>query len=121
LRDFDEHLLFASANERPFGCGTDGGIDFLSSNLHQCRTVYRWEKNSYRVLVVQGFNGYRQNKNSLMSTLPTDQIENRLMVEVHYYTPWNSAVLHKMSRGASVLLLGQDYHSATDTTKMHVG
>ena len=44
-------------------------------------------KNSYRVLVVQGARTDAVLTYDLMNTMPTDNIPNKLMVEVHNYTP----------------------------------
>ena len=72
-------------------------------------------KNSYRVLVVQGPGTDIEKTNKLMSSLPTDKIANRMMVEVHYYTPWNFCGMEKdESWGNMAYYWGKDYHSTTD-------
>jgi hypothetical protein len=44
--------------------------------------------NASRVLIVQGPNTDIDNTDNLFNTMPTDVISDRLMVEVHYYSPW---------------------------------
>jgi hypothetical protein len=75
-------------------------------------------KNSYRVLVIQGPSTDIETTNKLMLTLPTDKISNRLMVEIHYYTPWNFCGLDAdASWGKMFYYWGKDYHSTTDPTR----
>jgi len=53
-----------------------------------------------------------------MTVLPTDTAANRMMVEVHYYTPWNFAGLTKdESWGKMFYYWGSGYHSTTDTER----
>jgi hypothetical protein len=53
-----------------------------------------------------------------MNTLPTDSIANRLMVEVHYYTPWQFCGLTQdESWGKMFYYWGKDFHSTTDATR----
>jgi aryl-phospho-beta-D-glucosidase BglC (GH1 family) len=47
--------------------------------------------NAKRILIVQGPNTDVDMTYDLMNTLPTDATSKRLMVEVHYYSPWNFA------------------------------
>ena len=50
-----------------------------------------------------------------MNTLPADAIANRMMVEIHYYTPWNFCGMSKdESWGNMFYYWGQGYHSITD-------
>jgi endoglucanase len=75
-------------------------------------------RNSYRVLVVQGPSTDIVKTNDLMNTMPTDQIANRLMVEIHYYTPWNFCGLEAdASWGKMFYYWGAGYHSTTDPTR----
>ena len=75
-------------------------------------------KNAYRTLVVQGPTTDIDKTNNLMNTLPTDAVENRMMVEVHYYSPWQFAGLTEdASWGKMAYYWGADYHSSTDTER----
>ena len=48
--------------------------------------------------------------------MPTDSIGNRLIVEVHYYTPYQFCLMTEdASWGSMAYYWGEDYHSSTDT------
>jgi endoglucanase len=51
-------------------------------------------KNLYRYLIVQGFNTNIDHTVNF-AVMPTDVIENRLVMEVHYYDPYNFALNEK--------------------------
>jgi hypothetical protein len=75
-------------------------------------------KNSYRVLVVQGPSTDIEKTNNLMTSLPTDEIANRLIAEIHFYTPVNFCILTKdESWGNMFYYWGKGYHSTTDLTR----
>ena len=53
-----------------------------------------------------------------MSTLPTDPIQNKLMVEIHYYTPYQFALMTQdESWGKMFYYWGNGFHSTTDTQR----
>ncbi|MFV0291105.1 MAG: glycoside hydrolase family 5 protein, partial [Mangrovibacterium sp.] len=92
FRDYDYHLLFAGGNE-PHMDYNAPAEEYLavanSMNQVFVNTVRATGgRNAYRYLISQGYNtniaytvsGY---------VLPTDEAENRQMVEVHYYDPYN--------------------------------
>jgi len=87
MRDFDEHLMFAGANEPPAENAEQMSIltGYYETFIKAVRAT--GGKNSYRVLVVQGPSTDANKTYDLMSTMPTDNIPNKLMVEVHNYTP----------------------------------
>ena len=118
LRGFDEHLLFASANEPAV---EDVAQMAVLTSYHQTfidAVRSTGGKNAYRTLVVQGPTTDIEKTNKLMLTLPTDATANRMMVEVHYYTPWNFAGLTKdESWGKMFYYWGTGYHSTTDTDR----
>ncbi|MDA3880826.1 MAG: cellulase family glycosylhydrolase, partial [Prolixibacteraceae bacterium] len=93
LRDFDEHLLFASANE-PHVENTIQ-MEILRSYHQTFVNAVRATggKNSYRVLVVQGSSTDVEKTNNLMKSIPTDVAEDRLMAEIHYYTPYQFCLM----------------------------
>jgi endoglucanase len=118
LRDFDEHLLFASANEPNVQNATEMSV--LSSYHQTFVDAVRSTggKNSYRVLVVQGPSTDIEKTNTLMTSLPTDEIANRLIAEIHFYTPYQFCLLTKdESWGNMFYYWGSGYHSATDATR----
>lgn len=118
FRDFDEHLLFASANEPNVDDAT--GMAVLMSYHQTFIDAVRSTggKNAYRTLVVQGPSTDIEKTNNLMTTLPTDSVSNRIMVEVHYYTPYQFALMTEDATwGKMFYYWGADFHSSTDTDR----
>ena len=115
LRGFDEHLLFASANEPNAGDATQMAVllSYHQTFIDAVRST--GGKNAYRVLVVQGPNTDIEKTNQLMTTLPTDKVPNKMMAEIHYYTPWNFTGMTKDETwGNMSYYWGKDFHSTTD-------
>ncbi len=87
MRDFDEHLIFAGLNEPP----ADNAAEMTILNSYHETFIKAVRstggRNSFRVLVVQGPNTDPSKTYDLMNTMPVDPVPNRLMVEVHDYTP----------------------------------
>jgi len=118
MRGFDEHLLFASANEPPAADAT--GMSILLSYHQTFINAVRSTggHNSYRTLVIQGPSTDIVKTNSLMNTLPSDPASNRMMVEVHYYTPYNFCLMDgDASWGNMFYYWGSGYHSTTDPSR----
>lgn len=118
LRDFDEHLLFASANEPNVENATQMSVlnSYHQTFIDAVRST--GGKNSYRTLVVQGPSTDIDKTNQLMTTLPTDQVEDRLMVEIHYYTPYQFCLMTEDATwGKMFYYWGEGYHSTTDLTR----
>lgn len=118
FRDFDEHLLLASANEPAVEDAT--GMAVLNSYHQTFIDAVRSTggKNVYRTLIIQGPSTDIGKTNDLMTTLPTDTVDDRMMVEVHYYTPWQFCGLTEdASWGNMFYYWGDGYHSATDTDR----
>jgi aryl-phospho-beta-D-glucosidase BglC (GH1 family) len=115
LRDFDEHLMFASANEPNVDNATKMAVlkSYHQTFIEAVRST--GGRNSYRVLVIQGPSTDIETTNKLMTSLPTDQVPDRMMVEIHYYTPWNFCGLTEdASWGKMFYYWGKDYHSTTN-------
>ncbi len=115
MRDFDEHLMFASANEPP--ADTQEEMDILNSYHETFVKAVRATggRNSYRVLVVQGPNTSADWTYRLMNTLPHDPVPNRMMVEVHEYTPSQFCILDDIvSWGRPVFYWGAGNHSTIE-------
>ena len=115
LRDFDEHLMFASANEPNVDNATQMAVltSYHQTFIDAVRST--GGKNAYRVLVVQGPSTDIEKTNQLMKTLLVDVIANKMMVEVHYYTPWNFCGLAEdASWGKMFYYWGNGYHSVND-------
>jgi hypothetical protein len=118
LRDFDEHLLLASANEPPVDNATKMNIllSYHQTFVNAVRST--GGKNSNRVLVIQGPSTDIDNTSTLMNSLPSDPVANRMMVEVHYYGPFQFAGLTSdVSWGSMFYYWGNGYHSATDVSR----
>ena len=118
LRGFDEHVLFASANEPAV---EDAAQMAVLTSYHQTfidAVRSTGGKNANRVLVIQGPTTDIEKTSKLMLTLPTDKVANKMMVEVHYYTPWNFAGMTKdESWGKMSYYWGTGFHSTTDTER----
>lgn len=115
LRNFDEHLLFASANEPNVDNATQ--MKVLNSYHQTFIDAVRETggKNTYRVLVVQGPNTDIEKTHTLMTDFPKDGTPNKLMAEIHYYTPWNfCGMTQDESWGDMFFYWGNGYHSDTD-------
>jgi len=94
LRDFDEHVLFASANE-PW-CW-DAKIMAILNGYHETfikAVRSTGGRNSNRVLVVQGPSAQSIITSQLMTTMPHDPVPNRMMLEVHFYSPYTFNLGH---------------------------
>jgi endoglucanase len=107
FRDYNDHLLFAGTNE----VMVDGNYGPPTVEYYTVQNGYNQTfvntvrstggRNVYRYLVVQGFNtniDYTVNYFSI----PDDLIKNRLIVEVHYYDPYNFTI----NTGSSVITWG---------------
>ena len=116
LRGFDEHVLFASANEPNVANSTEMAVllSYHQTFIDAVRST--GGKNAYRVLVVQGPSTDIEKTNKLMTQLPTDKVANKMMAEVHYYTPWNFCGMTKDETwGNQFYYWGAGNHSTTDT------
>jgi len=122
MRDFDEHLLFASANE-------PNASDLLTStNLQSFHQVFinavrsTGGKNAYRTLVIQAPSTSLDLANYFTTDglpgMPTDQVANKLIVEFHWYAPSNFCLLTgDASWGKEWRYWGANFHSADDLTR----
>lgn len=94
---YDEHLLFAGLNEPSHGYNNGHFTDDMMRALTHYEQVFidavrsTGGRNSQRVLVIQGpsTNIDETCKPSYAQQLPHDSQPHRLMVEVHFYDPWN--------------------------------
>jgi endoglucanase len=118
FKNYNERLLFASANEPNVSDAT--GMSVLLSYHQTFINAVRATggNNSSRTLIIQGPGTDIEKTNTLMNTMPTDQIANRLMMEVHYYTPWQFCGLTSdESWGSMFYYWGNGYHSTTETSR----
>jgi aryl-phospho-beta-D-glucosidase BglC (GH1 family) len=116
MRDFDEHLMFASTNEPAVSDAQ--GMTILNGYHETFINAVRSTggRNSYRVLVVQAPSTDPNKAITLMNTLPADKIPNKLMVEVHDYTPSVFTILTDgdASWGKMVYYWGAGNHSTIE-------
>ncbi|MEB2776000.1 cellulase family glycosylhydrolase [Algoriphagus sp. D3-2-R+10] len=97
FRDYDDHLLFAGTNE----VMVDGDYGTPKPEYYQVQNSFNQTfvdavrstggRNTYRNLVVQSFNTNIDHGVNFFE-MPDDSIEDRLMVEVHYYDPYEFAL-----------------------------
>ena len=88
FRDYDERLLFAGLNEPNAETqeATDQLVEYEQEFINTVRAT--GGNNAQRVLIVQGPGTNIDHTCNFMTTLPTDPAPQRMMVEVHYYEPW---------------------------------
>lgn len=114
---YGDHLLFASANE-PDAKDATGMAVLLSYHQTFVNAVRSTGgNNTTRSLIIQAPQTNIELSNSLMNKMPVDPTPNRLMVEVHYYTPWQFCIMDKdgtYSWEKMYYYWGKDFHSKTD-------
>ena len=115
MRDFDERLMFASANEP--SVDTAAQMDVLLAYHQTFIDAVRSTggKNAYRILVVQGPSTDTEKTVSFWKTMPTDPAANRLMFEVHFYSPFQFTLLDSdQSWGKMFYYWGKDHLSTIE-------
>jgi len=118
FKDYDEHLLFAGANE-PNVEDASGMAVLMTYHQTFIDTVRAsGGNNGSRVLIVQGPSTDIEKTNNLMNSLPQDTIADRLIVEVHYYTPYQFTLMNEdASWGRMFYYWGKGNHSVMDVTR----
>ncbi|UII23710.1 cellulase family glycosylhydrolase [Fulvivirga ligni] len=109
FRDYDDHLLFAGTNEvheeGNYNAPSEENVEVQNSfNQTFVNTVRATGgRNTYRHLIVQGFN---TNIDHTVSgfVVPEDDTDDRMMVEVHFYDPYQFA----LEENGSTSLWGDD-------------
>ncbi len=97
FRDYDYHLIFAGTNEVMF----EGDYSAPSTEYAEVQNSYNQTfintvrdtggRNAYRYLAVQTFNtNIDHGVNHFVK--PTDTVDNRMLLEVHYYDPYEFAL-----------------------------
>jgi endoglucanase len=115
FKDYDEHLLFAGANEP--NAHDQEGVAILLTYYQTFVNAVRATggNNSSRTLIIQGPETNIEKSNEFLNDLPKDQIADRMMVEVHYYTPYQFCLMNEdASWGKMSYYWGKDYHSKND-------
>lgn len=115
LRDFDERLMFAGSNEPAVETAAQMDVLFHYNQTFIDAVRSTGGRNAYRVLVVQGPSTDMEKSNSLWRMNPNDLVANRLMLEVHFYTPSQFTIITQdQSWGRMFYYWGQAYHSALE-------
>lgn len=111
FRDYDEHLLFAGTNEPNVEDAEQMAVLLNYEQVFIDAVRATGGRNAYRVLIFQGPSTDIDKTHTLMTSLPQDDVEDRLMAEVHYYTPWNFCGLTQdESWGGFYYFWGENYH-----------
>lgn len=117
MRDFDEHLMFASSNEPN---ASDLATSTALKSYHQIfinAVRSTGGKNAYRTLVIQAPSTSVDLANYFFGVpgMPTDAASNKLVMEVHWYSPANFCLLTSdASWGKEWRYWGANYHSTDD-------
>jgi endoglucanase len=118
LRDFDEHVMFASANEPDADTAEEFAVLFSYHQTFVDAVRETGGRNAYRVLVVQGPRTNIDLTSTLWSQMPTDTVPDRQMVEVHFYDPFNFTLMSQDEVwGNQAYYWGAPNHSTTDTIR----
>ncbi|PKQ46629.1 cellulase family glycosylhydrolase [Confluentibacter flavum] len=116
MRDFDERLIFAGTNEPKVENAEQMAIlnGYHETFIKAVRAT--GGRNSYRVLVVQGPITNGELTYNLMNTLPHDPVPNRMMVEIHNYTPATFTIVldGDVSWGNMIYYWGAGNHSTIE-------
>ena len=115
FKKYDEHLLFAGANEP----NTHDSIAMsVLLTYHQTfidAVRATGGNNSSRTLIFQGPSTDIDATYTLMNTMPVDKIADRLMAEIHYYSPYQFCLMEKDATwGKRFFYWGKGNHSTTD-------
>lgn len=120
MRDFDEHLMLASANEPN---ATDLPTATVLENYHQIfinAVRSTGGKNAFRTLVIQAPSTSIDLADyfTVLPGMPVDKVPNKLIVEVHWYLPANFCLLTSdASWGPEWRYWGANYHSTDDLAR----
>lgn len=118
FKDYDEHLLFAGTNEPNAHDSIQMSVlmTYHQSFVDAVRAT--GGNNNSRTLIIQGPATDVDNTYKLMKTMPKDKIADRLMAEVHYYTPYQFCLMENDADwGKKFYYWGKDNHSATDIAR----
>ncbi|GJI87574.1 cellulase family glycosylhydrolase [Duganella hordei] len=121
LRDFDEHVLFASANE-PDAIFPDQ-VRVLDSYHQTFVDAVRSTggRNAYRVVVLQGLRTDIDMTFNDWNGMPSDPVAGRQMMEIHYYPGAFSNLGEDTDWSQMHCYWGDGYHSTTDTYRNSPG
>ena len=104
FNSFDEHLLFAACNEPGMNETSGGGKSWKTDASAQERVI-KYEQtmidavratggnNATRVLIMPGLGVSISDIYDYQTALPTDKVADRMMVEAHFYEPYQFALM----------------------------
>lgn len=121
MRDFDEHVMFASANEP--SADSLAQVPVLDSYHKTFVDAVRSTggRNAYRVLVIQGLATDINLTNDLWRGMPADTVAGRQMMEIHYYPGPFSNQDKDESWSQVFCYWGNGFKSTTDTYRNSPG
>ncbi len=115
LRDFGDRLMFASANEPNVDTKAQMKVLYAYHQAFIDAVRETGGKNAYRVLVVQGPGTDIEKTVKLWKGMPNDTVPDRLMMELHFYTPYNFTLMTEDADwGNQFFYWGDGFHSTTD-------
>jgi len=118
FKDYDEHLLFAGANEPNAHDSIQMSVLLTYHQTFIDAVRATGGNNSSRTLIIQGPSTDVDNTYKLMNTMPVDKIADRIIAEVHYYTPYQFCLMEKDADwGKMFYYWGKDNHSTTDADR----
>lgn len=117
----NEQVLFEALNEETDFSGA-GSIDRAYATLRRVNQLFidtvraTGGNNAKRMLIVTGYSTDIAKTTSEHYRLPTDALPHRLLISVHYYTPWPFAGLTQDASWAKVL---PTWGSPNDIAELH--
>jgi len=118
FKAYDEHLLFAGTNEPNAHDSIQMSVLMTYHQTFVDAVRATGDNNSSRTLIIQGPATDVEDTYKLMKTMPKDKIADRLMAEVHYYTPYQFCLMENDADwGKKFYYWGKDNHSATEITR----
>ncbi len=116
FKDYDRHLLFASANEPGVDQQANLGILMTIHQIFIDTVRATGGNNSSRTLILQGPSTSFEHTADWITTLPGDKIADRIMIEAHFY-PYQFCLMGQPAEwGVPFYYWGKAYHSATDVS-----
>lgn len=118
FRDYDSRLLFCAANEPDVDSQAETNVllQYYQTFVNAVRAT--GGNNTTRWLILPGPSTNFDRTFDWMNSLPTDPSPGRLMIDVHYYDPYQYTLMTSDEDwGKMFYFWGQGYHSATMTDR----
>ena len=115
FRDVDQRLMFASANEPAVETAEEMKILYRYHQVFIDAVRSTGGRNAWRNLIVQGPTTDIEKTNQFWRDMPADTVPGRLMMEVHYYTPYQFTIMETDEEWGKVFYYwGKQFHSPDD-------